>query len=154
MEATVIAKLFIVCPFCEKGDTRIDHLPLVGTKFGPWYCNECGHCYQGVRTETGATLEKLEQTKKSVMALLRYVHDPRLLLIVEAETYSEFPDPGHAYYYGQHTCPTNFLRDVKQVILRDGDFDDHDPHGVFQFVRYATEKDLDDDTVVELEKVG
>ncbi len=36
----------------------------------------------------------------------------------------------HEYFYEEHTCPTNFIR--IPLISVDGD---HDPHGVFRFVR-------------------
>jgi len=34
------------------------------------------------------------------------------------------------FYYNEHTCPTNYLRDVVEVIA-DGEVD---PHGCFKFV--------------------
>jgi hypothetical protein len=144
-QASVITQLYILCPFCEKDTNRIDHLD-IGRSFGPWYCDTCDHCYRGVRTETGATLEKLDKTRKVVPVLLQYIHDPRLRLIVDASEYSEFTDSDHAYFYNEHTCPTNFLSRVRMVIAGDDHGDDKDPHGVFEFVRRATTEDLDETT--------
>lgn len=38
------------------------------------------------------------------------------------------------YFYEEHTCPTNFIRDPVVAIFADGD---DDPHGVFRFVDFA-----------------
>jgi hypothetical protein len=34
------------------------------------------------------------------------------------------------YYYEEHTCPTNWFRDVKKISIGDDD----DPHGLVVFV--------------------
>jgi ribosomal protein L37AE/L43A len=76
-EATIVTREYtvtreyIVCPFCGKDELRIDHIVLPGTTFGPWYCDKCGHCYQGVRTDRGASLELLEKTQKEVRLVLK-----------------------------------------------------------------------------------
>jgi hypothetical protein len=44
---------------------------------------------------------------------------------------SDSADHGKTYYYDEHTCPTNWLQSVEEVIS-DGD---DDPHGLGQFVR-------------------
>jgi ribosomal protein L37AE/L43A len=146
-EAKIATELHIVCPFCDKATSRVDHL-VVGQQFGPWYCEECGHAYQGERTETGALLEKLDKRKTPVFVLLQYAKDPSLRMIVQHFSYSEDPpSPDYltkrlTYYFNEGTCPTNFLRNVTEVIAKDGDREYRDPHGVFEFVRIATAEDM------------
>lgn len=37
------------------------------------------------------------------------------------------------YFYNMHTCPTNWLQDVEQVVhVVDGEVSDPDPHGLFR----------------------
>lgn len=34
------------------------------------------------------------------------------------------------YFYNQHTCPTNWIGEIVEIIFKG----DRDPHGVFEFV--------------------
>lgn len=69
---------------------------------------------------------------------------PRALYVVlDQETYSVGKDfESLRYWYEEHTCPTNFLRDVALFIdeNRPGQFED-DPHGIFEFVGWCTEEE-------------
>ena len=38
----------------------------------------------------------------------------------------------HEYYYNEHTCPTNYMRNVVAVI--DLKHQDQDPHGIFEYI--------------------
>ena len=136
MKATTILKTFILCPHCGDGETLVSHLE-IGQQFGPWSCDDCGKSYAGVRTETGADLELRDKFKLPITVTLRYIHDPKLILKIEAweydfnfkETDSERADH-HRYHYDEGTCPTNYLHIVDKIIF-DGD---DDPHGLFEFV--------------------
>lgn len=137
MDDTVL-KLFVICPTCRKGESSIHHLN-VGFEFH-WFCDECGQGYTGIRTTDGVKGLKAEaRASKKVRMLVEYVEDPRLKFIVEGIELTEFTDketPGeiassHRYYIGEHTCPSNTMSAVEDVIFEN----DHDPHGVFQFVK-------------------
>jgi hypothetical protein len=55
--------------------------------------------------------------------------DKPIYLVVKTKRYSD--DDGLAYFYNEHTCPTNWIGDVEAIIFEG----DSDPHGVAQFVR-------------------
>lgn len=116
----------------------MDHLK-PGADFGPWYCDECGIGYHGVRTKDGAEIKKAKDKIKRVLIELSYVHDSSLKIVVkglefedEKGTDAEYPGL-HEYHYNEQTCPVNYLG-VEQVRFGN----DTDPHGIFEFVRVLT----------------
>lgn len=138
--ARVINKLHILCPHCEKEEFSIWHLEK-GTQFGPWLCDNCGKAFVGTRTESGADLELIKEYKIPTIVTLKYIHDPRLILRVHGNNYSEYDgtmkENYNDYFYNEHTCPVNYLRDVCEIIFASNDSDeadDEDPHGIFEFV--------------------
>lgn len=46
------------------------------------------------------------------------------------------PNLDRDYYYNEHSCPTNWLNDIKAVIIED----DADPHGLIEHVRSLPEE--------------
>lgn len=122
---------FIKCPACSKYESRVDHLPQ-GTKTA-WYCDLCGVRFRlEVLSDGRIECEVIEgQSKAKRLVTLRSEGPVTIqiatftLLPIKDEIYSS------RYYYEEHTCPTNYLRDVVKVISEDGD---EDPHGIFKFV--------------------
>jgi hypothetical protein len=147
-------KWFIRCPNCNKSEHQVDHLT-IGSKgtAGPWFCDEddCGSGFNLKRISSDEYEVELvdNETMKTVFILLQYKDDPEFQIIVEGiESHrkeapewllasQEDPDGHHAYYYNEHTCPTNYLTGVYEAIYHG----DHDPHGVFEFVRRLSDEE-------------
>lgn len=136
--AKIRTQLFIECPYCGEGESRIDHLK-TGADFGAWYCDECGGSYRGVRTGDGAEIELLEGKIRRVLIELSYAEDPSLKIVIKGIEFedvkgvsADYPQ-AHEYYYNEGTCPINYLG-VDQIKFKD----DTDPHGIFKFIRVLT----------------
>ena len=141
MKAATMDHTYILCPTCGIGESRLDHLS-IGRQFGPWYCDLCGWGYEGVRTQSGANVTPTLERSIKRLVKLQYVHDPRLTLMVEGLEHvgrdrlrdsHKSLEMKHAYYFNEHTCPSNFLG--VDVIFEDDD----DPHGIFKFVETLPE---------------
>jgi ribosomal protein L37AE/L43A len=134
---TAITKHHVVCPACQKPSGTLDHLKQNTETL--WYCDECGVRYKLVlkdgRVEVTATADR---TEKRLVVLKR----EGFYLIVEGLVFigADAPDAGehnHAYFYNEHTCPTNYLKRVKAVVEKsEGRIMclDPDPHGCFEYV--------------------
>lgn len=133
----LVTQLFLVCPNCGERKERVDHIA-VGRSAGPWACGFCHRYYRFVRTgpET-VEVEQLEQRETPVTVTLRSRTVPPITLKLHtwkyghsqedsAEEYAEH----QRYFYNEHTCPTNFMRNVEKIVFEG----DEDPHGVFEFV--------------------
>jgi len=147
---------FVVCPWCnEKSGHRVDHLyDSPGTRWGPWYCNECGGSFSGSVTgprDVTVRKEREDKTFLRSMALLKldgkdgpvyFVIDHRRYCEGAGETDEEMRSH-QRYFFEEHSCPTNWLRDCAAVI-QDGDCD---PHGFLDFVRAVdVQEDFDADS--------
>jgi len=126
------------CPDCGAPSSQLDHIDRNNGSFGPWYCDECGIGVWGKFNAGNLVLERHTQRKVNTLVLLRHHKDDVSLFIVvdgmlfqtEAEPLDLGDSEGSSeFFYNQSTCPTNYLG-VHAVI----EGDDHDPHGVFQFV--------------------
>lgn len=64
-------------------------------------------------------------------APIRFLVDS--FLIVEKDEKPEKSESleNQQYFYEEHTCPTNWLMKVEEVIDKNGN---HDPHGAFKYV--------------------
>lgn len=132
--------LDIACPFCGQQWFEIGHLK-VGTQFGPWFCDECGRSFLGTigisSVEWMPGTERLVPTKVTLEirtedAPITFLVDS-FLIVEQGETPEESPGMENAqYFYEEHTCPTNWLMKVEEVIDKNGR---HDPHGVFKYVK-------------------
>lgn len=115
----------VCCPICNKPN-RIDHL-----KKGDhliWWC-DCGQQYEWDYLLDGSLDVRSTGKKKSkYQSLLKMRPVKELMLIVDVD-YSE--DGDLEYWFNEHTCPTNFTKDI-HTIVADGDFD---PHGIFEHVK-------------------
>lgn len=130
---STITKLVFACPDCGSPEHSYDHFKKP-TKFGPWYCDQCGASVIGEYLADG-TIEIERHTKRMAQTLellrldvaeLKPVH----IVVKGMVFYQEGGAPvinveNKEYYYNQHTCPWNYLR----LPIKEGD--NTDPHGLF-----------------------
>jgi hypothetical protein len=151
MKAKLITEttVSIACPYCGIGKKRVDHL-IAGklpAHVGPWSCDECGGKY-GVAalSPTDVEVEPHDDGKRYVKSYDLLVIAPQenpIYFIVEGGYHSphEFEDKGNTYFYGEHTCPTNWLQRVEAIVSEGDD----DPHGIAEFVRTVDQSTVGDD---------
>lgn len=129
----------VKCPHSScKGLFDVTHQMQRGvpTKFGSWYCDQCGWATSFELFEDGKLkLQPENERKINTLVLLNFigatVKDEPLFLVVDGmlfEKNGQINTDTQAYYYDEHTCPYNYLR----AELLCGD--DADPHGIFQHV--------------------
>jgi len=142
-----IIKHYITCPYedCkaegEEGPGSITHLLDCDTSFGPWYCKKChrgifGDIMKGeifLHFPNERQKEMGMDSSKPSLVLLRLDPLPQsLFLVVKGIMHGDKIDhENNAYYYNEHTCPTNYLQDAEVVIIGK----DNDPHGLFEYVK-------------------
>lgn len=130
---TTVTKNYVHCPECDKQCSPIDHLK-DGFKSW-WYCENCGVQYE-IKMKDGVI--DVKATEKRHLNMFVFLKNENIGLIVKGFR-DDPPDPeqlsNQEYFYDEHTCPTNYLKDVVAIIdLKDGDTD---PHGIFQFCGFA-----------------
>lgn len=130
---------YITCPACQSKHFRVDHLPSgIRTR---WTCDrdECGAEFR-VEVLSDGNIETTVTGSRWAPCLVTLRCEQPITIVVShrqhdwAKDRKENPDDADSntrYYYEEHTCPTNFLG-VEEVITDDGD---HDPHGIFKFVK-------------------
>lgn len=126
-------KHFVECPHCHNSKNRIDHLfndEGKETSWGHWYCDECGGGYKGIVKGKDVFVEKVNERKDNSIVFLK---NGNVLLAVKGMYFNgEHDAENDRYFYDEHTCPTNYFKNVEMVIdLENGDTD---PHGIFEFV--------------------
>lgn len=137
MRVQAKTKLFVSCPSCLEGSTRADHLN-IGQLAGPWSCESCREYYTIVRiNESDFELTPTGKYQTPITVTLQSDTVPPITLKLNTWKYghsqNDTPEEffRHSeYYYNEHTCPTNWTREIKQIIFEG----DKDPHGVFKFV--------------------
>lgn len=132
-------RLYMICPACQAGDWRVDHL-VTGFKTR-WSCHECHVYFDIERTgpnsfdftqvvgaegiETPETVTLVSCTNPPITLKLntwKYGHSQKYSVAEHREN--------QRYFYDQHTCPTNWVSQIEAIIFEGDD----DPHGVFKFV--------------------
>ena len=146
MKVYTYAKRYFRCLACEKGEMSIEHLIDSPQKlsWGPWYCSECGMGHKGTAGEGSVDAELAGGRKEDALVLLKLdpgagtvyltVRSPRFLSNRTSLEGKAQYDDGDRYYYNEHTCPTNYLRNVVEIlqVLPDGT-SSADPHGIFEY---------------------
>ncbi len=133
-------KLLLMCPSCTQGEFSVEHIN-AGQEFGPWCCDKCGAYCKGKRAGAIFEMEICEDLKREkITVTLQSKTQPPITLKLNTWQYMPGKDgppltPERAwdnarYYFNEHTCPTNYMRDVAEIICEG----DSDPHGVFEFV--------------------
>jgi hypothetical protein len=138
----------ICCRNCGASMGTIDHLidrldkkpaPITA---GPWSCKGCGSSWMiEVYSETDVRSRSYRPEEIDVPCFDLLVLPPQnkpVYFVARSSDYnrkidgSTKPYQGKAYFYDEHTCPTNWLR--CEHIVFDGN---HDPHGLFEYVGSA-----------------
>jgi hypothetical protein len=103
-----------------------------------WTCQECREQAHVVRiNEHDFQVVPTSKKETPITVTLRSVTVPPITVKVNTWKYAhsqglpqeEFVE-NERYFYNEHTCPTNWLRDIEQIEFEG----DRDPHGVFEFV--------------------
>lgn len=139
MKPLVQTKNYAICPCCEKPDSTIDHLLNTDTSTS-WYCDNCGERYSISFKKTGEVFTQAtgERVNKNIVLL----KNGNVGLVVEGMSFSG-AESNQEYYYNEHTCPTNYMKNVLAVI--DLEHNDSDPHGIFEYVKTLDwDKDVED----------
>jgi ribosomal protein S27AE len=129
-------QLHIPCPSCTEGGWRADHLT-VGFKT-TWHCDKCQSEADIERvSESDFNVTPTGRKATPVVVTLQSVTIPKIVLKLNTWkcSFSQGDSPEdyeshQRYFYDEHICPTNWTREIVEIIF-DGD---HDPHGVFEFV--------------------
>lgn len=137
---------FFDCPECGKHEFSVEHLfemmetyKTTQKEAGPWFCDNCGQSWwMTVFKEGGIEVKPGKQRKIRQLAELEipplpypitlHVETARYESLHEAPLGREDPD-GHQYYFEEHTCPGNYLRATREIIV-DGD---NDMHGLAKY---------------------
>lgn len=141
-------KHYVKCPYCQGSQNSVDHLFGRDTSFGPWYCDACGKAYRGEVKGKEIFIEKRpDQWCKNTLVFLR---KEDILLVVKGRAFNGSMD-GDPYYYEEHTCPVNYLRESVMVI--DIPNQDKDPHGLFDYLGTDVTLEGEDMASIDEEKI-
>lgn len=133
-------KTVFLCPSCKR-EVSLSHL-LNRENLLPedmyWTCDECGNSFKMTRGEGTLLAQKAippspEPEYKKLVLLEIPPREHSLFFVVEATQYrtEEECGSGDEYFYNEHTCPTNWIRHVRDII--DTSDLSTDPHGVAQY---------------------
>lgn len=131
MDTEVEKKTWALCPECNGRVGTVDHL-VAGDAAGPWFCDDCGRGWWLDVTVTGIEHRPhayVQQKTKVVLVLPPQKSEVRLTLNGFSIIQRGEDIDGDEYLYNEHTCPTNWLRDVVTVSFEGND----DPHGLFRW---------------------
>ena len=133
MKAAIVSetKRYVTCPDCSGRLGGIDHL--LGRAFTTrWSCDDCGK-YWGLQFSVDGSLEVSVSNEPPLISKLMVLEMPPqskpVTVVLRVRTGSDYNDDQHEYFYNDHTCTTNWLRDVARIVI-DGE---DDPHGLFGF---------------------
>lgn len=143
MKPVLLTTRSFVCPHCNNHKFNYEHLcqqEVAGE--WRWFCNNCGSEISfslNEQLELEVTNIKVAKHPKALVLLRLEPNDgdslkKPLYLIISTLNYrhtedlAEYADQ-QAYYYNEHTCPSNFLGGNTVIYGNDDD-----PHGIFQFV--------------------
>src|SRR6266481_2059156 len=129
-------QLHIPCPSCVEGKWRADQLNIGQSTL--WACQNC-HNGASIKRINDSDFEVISNGRKDtpVMVTLQSVTEPRITLKLntwkywhsQADSLEDYREH-ERYFYDEHTCPTNWTRNIVEIIFKG----DRDPHGVFEFV--------------------
>jgi len=102
-----------------------------------WGCQKCGNIFRITDKNGSYEVEPTGKKDTQVTVTLRSCTEPPITVKLNTwkgsyfdnDTQEEYED-SQRYFYNEHTCPTNWTREI-EMIECDGD---KDPHGLFEFV--------------------
>ena len=129
-------KRYAACPECGGKVGSIEHLDGDDIhQLGPCFCEGCGRGWR-IRTNGRDVCDmEIDERRRWMPATVTMVLPPQkesIVLTLLAHTFDERDKEfgaGDAYFYDEHTCPTNWMRDVAEIRIGDN----ADPHGLFKF---------------------
>lgn len=142
----------VVCPNCEEVMLDREYIQDMlspsesGSTDSTWKvsetCDSCDHAYDFVYNRQTATMtyKEIVPNYLSGLSLIRSINDGLHLVIVDEfvrEKDSDNYDVDQSHYI-ENTCVTNWLPVLAVCVM--GDLD---PHGVFEFVRGITFRDIE-----------
>jgi hypothetical protein len=142
-------KLHIPCPKCTDGGWTIQYWDRFNIgQNTTWTCEKCGNEVAITRiSDTDFDTVPTGEKRTPVTVTLRSDTKPEIFLklntwkYAHSQNYSQEDYESHQqYFYDEHTCPTNWIREVVEIIVGE----DHDPHGIFQFVSIVDGHLVDD----------
>ena len=141
MKLKIHTKRYIKCPKCQQGEFEVEHLfAIERNDFGPWYCDECGISFDGTITADGEIDFTFSDSIRIPAKILLQVEPQKesIFFMLDGSIYRDHHETEEdinqflRYFYEEHTCPTNWLKDVCEVKIGD----DTDPHGLATFEGY------------------
>lgn len=129
-------QLHIPCLSCIDGKWRADQLNIgQGTR---WACQSCQMEFNVTRVSDGDfEVEPTGRRNTPVTVTLRSQTVPPITVKLNTWKWAhsqndaqEEYESHEQYYYDEHTCPTNWVRDIEEIECEG----DTDPHGLFEFV--------------------
>lgn len=155
MKAEIIEEkhYYINCPYCSDGYHDITNLMNTNSTFTGWYCENCGGSITITTKNREVEIQKTEEKRIRILVLLKR---NELYLIVKGWKHPDIDyrygfDHHQEYYYNEHTCPTNYLREAEEII--DMNNKDTDPHGLFDYVMTVPYVDTANKTFDELNEI-
>jgi hypothetical protein len=133
----VETKHYAGCPECGGKVGSIDHMASDEVRAaGPWFCDDCGRGWT-IRTNGRdvCDLELFTQERRvpvTVTLVLPPQKEPVVFVLHDHKMEESDRDEAMEqarYFYEEHTCPTNWMRNVEEIRIGDND----DPHGLFRF---------------------
>ena len=129
-------RLYAPCLSCKDGSFRFDHLK-IGQEVR-WKCDKCGvEIYLQRESEVETSVELTGNRNIPITVTLKSNTEPPIFAKINTWKYVHSQDLSdedfidhEKYFYEEHTCPTNWFRDVEQISVNG----DNDPHGLFEFV--------------------
>lgn len=129
-------RLYVPCPGCTEKSHRVDQL--IPGQSTTWSCNSCHNQFSIMRVNDTDFRTRLTGVKETpVVVTLQSITKPAITLRLnttryahsQKDTWEDYVEH-QRYYYDEHTCPTNWFREVEEIVFQK----DKDPHGVFEFV--------------------
>lgn len=138
-----VTTVYAACPNCgfdrahSVGHILADRSSNWRSSFGPWACDECGVSVTGkVNDDNSVDFELTEGQQVACYTLLKI--EPQtapVYFVISDKDYNRRlgsePFEGTDYYYNEHTCPINWLRNQVVQVISEGDTD---PHGLATYV--------------------
>lgn len=140
--AKKVVKEYIACPHCGEA-TNAEYYQ--DNTAGPWERrhDKCGGSFMYQYVNGSAMVGPIsgEPSSAPILSLLVLPPQKDPVYFVLGNTGYRHGKPeidlDNDYYYNENSCPTNWLDDIRAVIIED----DADPHGLLQHVRSVLEKD-------------
>lgn len=130
--AKLISKRYLVCPNCNEKEHLVEHILERKGSFGPWYC-DCGVKISGSFVNGEIQVKTEPDDREKCTSLLIYRYSDPLFLVVDDHIHNSKDEDWLEkikYYYHEHTCPTNILRNTETMYVGDNS----DCHGAFQLL--------------------